>query len=369
MRVSIAAKKIEAVIPAKMQAAVLHGLNDLRFQQFSVPEPGSLEVLLKIHACAICGTDPRVISQGWTGMPAFGGFIPGHEYSGEVVALGPNVTQFKVGDRVAIETHKGCGHCMNCKRGKYTICLNYGKPETGHRHYGFTTNGGYAQYAVNHISTLYRIADNVSYAEAALVTTAACVHFALDNIGGLMGGETVAVLGPGPIGLMAVQLVKALGATKVILTGTRDDRLQVGKTLGADVIVNVNKEDPVKIVKEQTNGMGADLVVECSGSSIAVAQAIEMAARGARLSLIGDPHDLTTINLRRFVLDDMRAAGVRGEGNADCARSLALLSNGKIKATPMITHHFPLDRINEAFDTFVQRKGGALKVIIHPNGM
>ncbi|MCE1252232.1 MAG: zinc-binding dehydrogenase [Anaerolineae bacterium] len=358
---------MSASIPTKMQAAVLHGINDLRVQEFPVPEPGPLEVLLKIHAVAICGTDPTVISKGWTGMPPYGTFIPGHEYSGEVVALGPAVSQFKVGDRVAIETHKGCGHCMNCKRGKYTICLNYGKPETGHRHYGFTTNGGYAQYAVNHISTLYKIPDNVSYDEAALVTTAACAHFALDNIGGLMGGETVAVLGPGPIGLMAVQLVKALGAHKVILTGTRDDRLEVGKKIGADVTVNIYNQDPVKVVKEETGGLGVDLVVECSGSSKAVAEAIEMAARGGRLSLVGDPHDLTTINLRRFVLDDMRAAGVRGEGNGDCARSLALFSEGKIQGKPLITHHFPLEKINEGIETFVQRKGGAIKVIIQPN--
>jgi L-iditol 2-dehydrogenase len=357
-----------ACIPSKMQAAVLHGLNDLRVHEYVVPEPGSLEVLLKVHSCAICGTDPSVFSKGWPGMPAFGTFIAGHEYSGEVVALGPNVDQFKVGDRVAIESHHGCGHCMNCKRGKYTICLNYGKPESGHRHYGFTSNGGYAQYAVNHISTLYRIPDNVSYDEAALVTTAACVHFALDNIGGLLGGETVAVMGPGAIGLMAVQLVKALGASKVILTGTRDDRLEVGKTLGADVIVNVKNEDPVKIVRELTDGLGADLVVECSGDGIAVQQAIDMAARGGRLSLVGVPHGLATINLHRFVLEDMRAAGVRGEGMGDCARSLALMGDGKILGKPLITHHFPLERIVEGVETFVQRTGGAIKVIIHPNG-
>ena len=358
---------MNGTIPTTMKAAVLHGLNDLRVQEFPVPEPGPLEVLLKIHSVAICGTDPTVISKGWTGMPAFGNFIPGHEYSGEIVKLGPNVSEFKVGDRVAIETHHGCGYCTNCKRGKYTICLNYGKPETGHRHYGFTTNGGYAQYAVNHISTLYRIPDNVSYDEAALVTTAACAHFALDNIGGLMGGETVAVLGPGPIGLMALQLVKALGASKVFLTGTRDDRLEVGKKLGADVIINVNKEDAVKVVRESTDGMGVDLVVECSGSPDAVSQAIAMASRGGRLSLIGDPHGLANVDMRRFVLDDMRAAGVRGEGNGDCARSLALISDGKVLCKPMITHHFPLEKINEGFDTFIHRKGGALKVIIHPN--
>ncbi|CAG0971219.1 partial Sorbitol dehydrogenase, partial [Anaerolineae bacterium] len=173
--------------PTTMRAAVLYGQNDLRVQDYPVPTPGPLEVLLKVYACAICGTDPRLIGHGWNPMPSYGTFIPGHEYSGQVVAVGEGVTQFQVGDRVAIESHKGCGHCINCKRGRYTICLNYGKPETGHRHYGFTTNGGYAQYVVNHISTLYKIADSVSFEEAALITTAAGVHFALDNVGGLLG--------------------------------------------------------------------------------------------------------------------------------------------------------------------------------------
>jgi len=355
-------------LPKTMRAAVLHGRNDLRVQDCPAPTPGPLEVLMQVYACAICGTDPRVIGEGWTGMPPYGSFVPGHEYSGQIVAVGPGVTEFKVGDRVAIESHKGCGHCVNCKRGRYTICLNYGKPETGHRHYGFTSNGGYAQYAVNHVSTLYQISDSVSYEEAALVTTAACVHFALDNVGGLLGGETVAVLGPGPIGLMGVQLVKALGATKVILTGTRHERLRVGKALGADVTVNVREQDAVAVVKAETGGMGADLILECSGSSEAAAQAIEMTRRGARISFIGDPHTLTTINLRRFVLEDLRAAGVRGEGMADCQRSLALLAAGRIAAKPMITHHFPLEQINEALQTFIQRKGGALKVIVQPNG-
>lgn len=364
---SSAPSRQSAAIPSKMQAAVLHAFNDLRVQEFDVPEPGPLEVLMKVQSCAICGTDPSLISKGWPGLPPFGTFIPGHEYSGEIVALGPHVTQFKVGDRVAIESHKGCGHCMNCKRGRYTICLNYGNNEVGHRHYGFTSNGGYAQYAVNHISTLYKIPDSVSYDEAALVTTAACVHFALDNIGGFLGGETVAVLGPGAIGLMAVQLSKALGATKVILTGTNDSRLEVGRKVGADVVVNVKRDDPVKIVWDVSNGWGADLVVECSGTGPAVQQAIDMAARGGRISLTGVPHGLASVNLHRFVMDDMRASGVRGEGMGDCARSLALMGAGKIQGKPLITHHFPLDRINEGFETFIQRKGGAIKVIIHPN--
>ena len=355
-------------IPASMTAAVLYGLGDLRVQTVPVPQPGLMEVLVKVHACAICGTDPTVINKGWTGLPPFGTFTPGHEYSGQIVAVGPNVKDFKVGDRIAIESHKGCGYCMNCKRGKYTICLNYGKPETGHRHYGFTTNGGYAQYVVNHVNTLYKIADNVSYEEAALVTTAACVHYALDNIGGFLGGETVAVLGPGPIGLMAVQLAKALGAGTVFLTGTRESRLSVGKLLGADVTININEQDAVKVIKDATDGLGVELVIECSGAPKAVEDAYEMVMRGGRLSFVGDSHDRPTPNHRKFVLDDLKAAGVRGEGLGDCRRSLALLSQGSIQSKPLITHHFPLEEVNEAIDTFVQRKGGALKVILHANG-
>lgn len=354
-------------IPQKMKAAVLFGKNDLRVVERPVPEPGQSEVLIKVMACAICGTDPTVISEGWKGMPDYGDFIPGHEYSGVIVKVGPGAGDFKIGDRVAIESHKGCGYCRNCKRGKYTICLNYGKPETGHRHYGFTTNGGYAQYVVNNISTLYRVADNISFEEAALVTTAACVHYAIDNIGGFLGGETVAVLGPGPIGLMAVQLSKALGAGKVYLTGTRESRLKIGRELGADMTINIHEENALEKILEDTDGLGVDLVIECSGARKAVEDAYEMVMRGGRLSFVGDPHERPTPNHRKFVLDDLKAAGVRGEGLGDCRRSLELLKLGKIKAKPLITHHFPLDEINQGFDTFIKRKGGALKVIIHPN--
>ena len=161
---------------------------------------------------------------------------------------------------------------------------------------------------------------------------------------------------------------KALGAGRVFLTGTRESRLAVGKKLGADVTINVNEQDPVKVIKDATDGLGVELVIECSGAPHAVEQAYEMVMRGGRLSFVGDSHENPTPNHRKFVLDDLKAAGVRGEGLGDCRRSLALLSQGSIQAKPLITHHFPLEKVNEAMDTFIQRKGGALKVILHPNG-
>jgi threonine dehydrogenase-like Zn-dependent dehydrogenase len=353
-------------IPKKMTAAILHGPNDLRLQQVPVPEPGPEEVLLKVQACAICGTDPKLIGPEWPHPLRYGEHIPGHEYAGEVVAVGPNAGSWRVGDRVAVEAHKGCGKCVNCLRGRYTICLNYGKLETGHRHYGFTVNGGYAQYVVNHMNTLYKVPDSLPFWGAALATTAGCAMFAIENVGGFMAGETVAVLGPGPMGLMALQIVRALGASRVFLTGTRPERLAIGKKLGADVIIDVTKEDPVAAIKRGTDGLGVDLVVEVTGDAVATAQSIEMTARGGRISFVGDPSKPALMNIKKFVLDDMRAAGVRGEGRASCARAMELFRIGKLTAEGIVSHRLPLTDVNKALDIYINRKDGAIKVVLEP---
>ena len=155
---------------------------------------------------------------------------------GEVVAVGGTVDELRVGDRVVVHAHLGCRRCENCIRGQYTTCLNYGNPRRGHRANGFVTNGGLAEYAVNHINTLHRIPDNVSYDEAVVVMTAGSPLFGLQNAGGYFAGETVAVLGAGSIGLMALQLAKALGPARAILTDVRDSRLKLGAALGAEGI-------------------------------------------------------------------------------------------------------------------------------------
>jgi len=353
-------------VPKTMKAAVLFGGNDLRLQQVPVPVPGPEEVLIKVQACAICGTDPKLISGDWPHPLRYGEHIPGHEYAGEIVAVGPNTHPWKVGDRVGVEAHKGCGKCINCMRGRYTICLNYGKLETGHRHYGFSTNGGYAQYVVNHVNTLYKMPDNLEFWGAALVTTAGCAMFAIENVGGFMAGETVAVLGPGPMGLMTVQIVRALGASRIFLTGTRPERLAVGQRYGVDRTIDVTKEDPVAVIKQETGGLGVDLTVEVTGDPVAAGQAVEMTGRGGRISFIGDPLVPALINIKKFVLDDMRAAGVRGEGRASCARAMELFRTGALSAEGVVTHRFPLDQIHHAFDIYVNRKEGAIKVVLEP---
>ena len=235
-------------VPAQMKAWVLGDPDQLHLREKPVPVPNRAEVLVRIDAVAICATDLEIIHSGSPakilgGLPFNKNFTPGHEYMGTIVALGPGVDEFEIGERISVEIHAGCGQCKRCRQGMYTSCLNYGEPDKGHRANGFTTDGGFAEYAINHINTLARVPDAMSDAEATLVVTAGTSMYGLTELGGLVAGESVVVIGPGPIGLLAVAVAKALGASPVILTGTRDARLAIGKELGADRVINVSTRE------------------------------------------------------------------------------------------------------------------------------
>ena len=351
-------------IPTTMNAVVLHDADDMRVEERSVPQLGPGEVLLKVNVASICGTDVKVLHRTLQGQPA-GEFIMGHEYAGTVAALGPGVNEFKIGERVAVEVHKGCDRCENCIKGWYTSCLNYGDLAKGHRAKGLTCDGGFAEYAVNHINTLYRLPDNLTFEQACMVTTAASPLWAIDLMGGYLAGETVLVLGPGPIGLIAVQLCKALGAERVILSGTRDSRLEIGKQHGADFTINVRKENLAERVREITHGKGADSVLECAGGPTSMQEALENVKRGGRIGVVAWYTGPVQMDMNLAVRSNVRIYAARGEGGMNCGRSLALMSAGKIAADPIITHHFTLDQIHEAFRTYVERIDNALKVVIH----
>ncbi len=354
------------MIPDTMKAAVLYGQNDLRVVERDVPRPGNREVLIRVEACAICGTDPKIVARGWQNQPPYGEFIPGHEYAGTVVALGEGIVGFAEGNRVAVEPHKGCGVCANCLRGFYTVCLNYGDTGAGHRHYGFTTNGGYAEYAVNHINTLHRIPDALDVEEATLITTAGTAMYGITRIGGLEPGETVVVAGPGPIGLMAVQIVKQMGAARAVMTGTRSERLELARSLGADVTINVKEEDVIRKIFDLTDGTGADAVLECAGTSQSLADAIEYTRKNGRVSLVGIYSEPVAVNAFKINQWNLTLAGSRAEGDRSLSKVAPLMGDGRIRSRPLITHTFGLDRVNEAMETFVKRIGGAIKVILKP---
>ncbi|KWV51248.1 alcohol dehydrogenase [Bradyrhizobium macuxiense] len=356
-------------VPELMKAWVLGDPDQLFLRQKPTPIPSRAEVLIRIDAVAICATDLEIIHSGSPasirgGLPFNKNFTPGHEYMGTVAALGPDVDEFRIGERVSVEIHAGCGQCKRCRQGMYTSCLNYGKPEKGHRANGFTTDGGFTEYAINHINTLARAPDTMSDAEATLVVTAGTSMYGLTELGGLVAGESVVVIGPGPIGLLAVAVAKALGASPVILTGTRNKRLAIGQELGADRVININDEDAVAVVKQLTGGIGADYVVECAGTEATLNQAIHMTNRGGKICLAAFPHEIPSLDIAHLVRNNIYAYGIRGEGRSATHRAMELMAEKRFDATKIHTHTFPLADLPTALRYARERVDDAIKVVV-----
>jgi 2-desacetyl-2-hydroxyethyl bacteriochlorophyllide A dehydrogenase len=352
-----------------MRAWVLGDPGQLSLVDKPIPMPGRAEVLVRIGAVAICATDLEIIRHGAPAMIGGGEpfnkmFTPGHEYMGTVAALGPGVDEYRIGQRVTVEVHAGCGQCKRCRAGMYTACLNYGQVNKGHRANGFTTDGGFAEYAVNNINTLIAVPDSMSDAEATLVVTAGTAMYGLTELGGLVAGEGVAVLGPGPIGLLGVAVAKALGASPVVLTGTRDNRLQIGRALGADHVINVRNEDPVDAVRRITGGRGLDYVLECSGAPDAVNQAARMLNRGGRICLAAFPHEPASIDVAHIVRNNIYLYGIRGEGKSAAHRAEALMSQKRFDATKIHTHTFGLHDLPTALRYAGEHIDDAIKVVV-----
>ena len=362
-------------IPSAMNAWVLGEPGEMLPTEKPVPMPSRGEVLLRIDAVAICATDIEIIAHGLPaivegGSPFGKNFTIGHEYMGTVVALGAGVDEYRIGQRVTVEVHNGCGQCKRCREGMYTAChnygLNYGDKNKGHRANGFTTDGGFCEYAVNHINTLVAITDDMSDEEATLVVTAGTSMYGLTELGGLIANESVVVTGPGPIGLLAVGVAKSLGAWPVILTGTRDNRLQIGRELGADHVVNVKNEDPVEAVRRLNGGKGVDYVVECSGAANAVNEAARMVNRGGKICLAAFPHEAVPVDIAHIVRNNIYLYGIRGEGKSASHRAEIFMRQKRFDARKVHTHTFPLSQLPEALRYARDRVEDAIKVVVKP---
>jgi threonine dehydrogenase-like Zn-dependent dehydrogenase len=360
-------------VPETMRAWILGNPGQLSLGEKPVPVPKKAEVLVRVDAVAICATDLEIIQYGSPariqgGLPFNKGFTPGHEYMGTVVALGPGVDEFEIGTRVTVEIHAGCGQCKRCRQGMYTSCLNYGLNygdlDKGHRANGFTTDGGFAEYAINNVNTMVRVPDHMSDEEATLVVTAGTAMYGLTELGGLVAGESVVVIGPGPIGLLAVGVAKALGANPVILTGTRDNRLEIGRKLGADHVINVRDADAVDFVRKLTNGVGADYVIECAGTKEAIDQAGRMVNRGGKICLAAFPHDPVEVDVANLVRNNVYLYGIRGEGKSATHSAMAFMANRRFDATIIHTHTFGLDDLPTALRFARDRVEDAIKVVV-----
>jgi L-iditol 2-dehydrogenase len=229
-----------------------------------------------------------------------------------------------------------------------------------------TTDGGFAQYALHNVSSLYPLPDGVSHEDAVMISTAGTGLYGLDATGGYIAGQDVVIFGPGPVGLMTVQACRQLAAASVTLVGTRASRLEVGRSLGADHVVNVRETDPVEAILAITDGRGADLAIECSGAPTAPQQCVEALKRGGKLLVVAFYPGPVELDLSAVVRGDITMYTTRGEGGNNVKRAVSLAAQGRLRGAELVTHSFDLDDIAEAFRVVRERDGDPLKVVLIP---
>ncbi|MBE3066939.1 MAG: alcohol dehydrogenase catalytic domain-containing protein [Chloroflexi bacterium] len=350
-------------IPTKMRAAVTRAWNDIRIEEVPVPDFGTGQVLVKVGACGICGTDLKIVSGVYEGVwPPSLPFIQGHEWGGTVAALGEGVSGLKIGDRVTAENHKGCGVCMNCRRGRYNLCDVARTKGKDYKLYGHTAQGAFAEYAVREAPILHKIPDNVSFEESTILNQGSLGLHAIRRCR-VEPGNTVAIIGPGLVGMITLQLAKATGAIRAIVVG-RGPRLDLARELGADDIIDYTAGDTVKAIRDLTNGAGVDCVFECAGTPASVVTAINSVGRGGRVALAGmtgnKPIELIT---DRIALDEIDVFGVRSSPNAYPAL-ISMISSGMVNVRKLVSRVWELDQIMEAFKAFREREGGAIRMVV-----
>jgi L-iditol 2-dehydrogenase len=358
-------------VPPTMKALVLNGPNDFKIEERPTPKPKGDEVLCRVKAVAICGTDPKIIAGKFPNMwpPSFPAVI-GHEWAGEVVELADDLkasakvaAKYAVGTRVAGEAHKGCGICLNCLTGHYTVCLNYGDNASGHRHYGFTSPGAYAQYIVSSVKSVTPIPEGLTYYDGAMLDSAGVALHGVQR-GRVTTGDSVLVTGPGAVGQFSFQYSRAAGAKYVIMIG-RGPRLAFAEKMGAIAVDYEKVENPVAKVMEITGGVGVDCTVECAGTQQAIDWAVACTRKAGRLVMAGLPVDKITIPWGQMTLAELDILGVRANPNT-AAPALALMASGAVTTKGIHTHTFPLEKFGEALATFVERRDGAMKVVLEP---
>ena len=329
-----------------------------------VPRPGPLEVLCKVDAVAICGTDLHIYEGRFAGRwPKSYPFIPGHEWAGTVVEVGPGADElgWRPGDRVAGTSHAGCGYCRMCLIGRYTLCDNYGR-EPLHHQYGHYSQGADAEYVVQSIKSVFKLPDELELAYGAMVDTASIALHSVKRPG-IDPGDVVVVVGAGPMGLLTADCAGALGAGRVIVTGS-GERLDKARELGFETI-NYRETDPVAAVRELTDGKGAHVAVDTGGTSASIRQAVDVLGKGGRVAFTGVPTEPVELPMQKIVLEEIDLFGVRAGPNA-MDEVIPLIVDGRVRVKPLVTHTYPLEEYGRALHTFSERIDGALKVLVKP---
>jgi L-iditol 2-dehydrogenase len=335
------------------------GPGNMELREVPVPEPKPDEVLLEIKAAGICGTDVHIKHDQFPYWPPV---IMGHEFSGEIVEVGNDVENFKLGDRVVAEPHtKACGKCELCRTGNIQICAQKRSP-------GWGIDGAFARYLTMPEHLLHKIPASLSYEDAALVEPAANVVQDVLERGKVIANDTVVVIGPGPIGLIALMAAKAAGAGKLMIVGIKKDetiRLPIAREIGVDAVILADEQDAVAEVLKLTDGRGADLVVEASGDASAIASSVGMVRRLGRIAQVG----LTGKDQINFPWDTAAWKVCTIIFNLSTAytcwdRTIGLIAEKKIDASKIITHKLPLKEWKKAFELVETMQG--IKVLLIP---
>ncbi len=317
------------------------------------PEPGPGEVVVRVRAVGVCGTDVHILEGAFAG--ARPPLILGHEISGEVLAVGPRVQRVAAGDRVTVDQVVGCGECALCRRGRCQFCPH------GYE-LGMTRDGGCQEYLVLPERNVYRLPDSISFEAGAVLDME--VWGALRKCG-IARGETVLVIGHGPAGMVACQVARAMGAGKVILAGRSRARLRTAEALGlADSYLAGDSANLPEIAREETGGLGPDVVFECAGSPQTVAHALAAVIAGGRVVFYGvQSAPLPAFDLNQVVLKDLSVFGALSDrtGWEDVIR---LVETGQMRLEPLITHRFPLDCAPAAYELVRNRADGVIKAVL-----
>lgn len=341
----------------RMRAAMLYGPRDLRIEETQAPVPSDRQVLIRIRNCGVCPSDVRA----YTGERA-GGRFPrtlGHEWCGDVVAVGSNVSEFAVGDRVVPDWRVVCGECYYCRRGIFNYCQNL-------RH--GQVRGGFCELGVAPPSNLRKIPDGVSYRAACFTEPLACCLNGITR-NRLRPGMDVVIVGAGQIGLMHLQLARLHGG-RTLVCDPIPERLEKARELGADALVCPGREDPAARVKEWTEGRGADAVIVAVGTPPAIELGLQLAGINATVNLFAGTYPPATIALDPNLIHykQLELIGSHDFTPHDFTTALGLLARGAVRVEPLISHVLPLERTEEAFTMVAERRGLKLMIEIAGEG-
>ena len=342
----------------KMIAAMFYGLNKpIVIEEVEIPKPGRDEVLVDVKACGVCGSDIHIVFEN-----ADVGFLPiilGHEPAGVIAEVGPNVDEFKKGDRVAVSTLIPCGKCINCLAGRESICL-YKKL------LGIQLNGGLAEYMVVPINNIIKLPDSMPFEHGALVTDAvATPYHALVKRGKLKIGEKVAIFGCGGLGFHAVQIAKICGASQIIAVDVNNVALERAKKVGATDTVNPAEEDSVNAIMNLTDQIGVDLVLEVIGLQKTIAQGAQCLKRGGRLVVVGlGADDICVLPPNIFVRSELSVLGSSAWDRSDIIDIISLVQRKRLDLSGSISGRYKLDDINVALEHLKTKKDNPIRLVI-----